>query len=70
MKVKEYEQMIVDVLEFINKENFNTSKEKYLKAFIEMVIHLVMNEDLALDKENRIIYWTATGETLGCLDEG
>ena len=69
MKVEEYEQMITDVLVFFSKENFQESKEKYLKAFIEMVVHLVMTEDLAFDQENERIYWTATGETLGGLSE-
>lgn len=69
MKVEEYEQMITDVLVFFSKENFQESKEKYLKAFIEMVVHLVMTEDLAFDRENERIYWTATGETLGGLSE-
>ena len=69
MKIEEYEQMVTDVLVFFSKENFQESKEKHLKAFIEMVVHLVMTEDLAFDRENERIYWTANGETLGCLDE-
>ena len=69
MKVEEYEQIVTDVLVFFSKENFTESKEKYLKAFIEMIVHLIMTEDLAFDRETERIYWTATGETLGCLDE-
>ncbi len=69
MKAEEYEQIVTDVLVFFSKENFTESKEKYLKAFIEMIVHLIMTEDLAFDRETERIYWTANGETLGCLDE-
>lgn len=69
MKVEEYERIVMDVLVFFSKENYKESKEKYLKAFVEMVVHLIVNEDLAFDRKNERIYWTASGETLGCLDE-
>lgn len=66
MKIEDYEQLVVDVLVFLSKEN---TKQEQLNAFIEMVIHLVESEDLAIDRDNERIYWTATGDTLGCLDD-
>ena len=62
MKIEDYEQLVVDVLAFLSKEN---TKQEQLNAFIEMVIHLVESEDLAIDRDNERIYWTATGDTLG-----
>ena len=62
MKIEDYEQLVVDVLVFLSKEN---TKQEQLNAFIEMVIHLVESEDLAIDRDNERIYWTATGDTLG-----
>lgn len=66
MKIEDYEQLVVDVLVFLSKEN---TKQEQLNAFIEMVIHLVESEDLVIDRDNERIYWTATGDTLGCLDD-
>lgn len=60
------QELTKDILMCFVEGGYNA--ERILLSFAQMVDHLIMTEDLAIDRENERIYWTATGETLGCGD--